>query len=306
MYDIPWEALRDVMERRHGMGEVRPLYGGVVPDTRLADTSDKFLVYDCQHRPSVLLSLSAAAAPGMVAREVEAATAAKARLGVPLGDVILTPLAQGFHNGCSYAVWPYCRSFTTFRPIWWLQRASLRRVLLQWLRGVTETTVEPVDSDDIERCFATPLRTLGDNTQLDKHIRQEALAALDGLMKGRWQAVHVLAHNDFWAANILKSPRTRDSCADSEPAYPFTVIDWAGASVHGYAIYDLIRISESLRVPAPQLQKELALHCTLLQCGLADARSHLLAGLGMLGLRLEHFPVNRYLALVKNCCDMLF
>ena len=288
------------------MGNVRLFYGDIGADTKFADTSEKFLIHDTQGRPSVVLSLSAVAAPGMADRERQGAAAAKARLGTPLGDVILTPLAQGLHNGCSFVVWPYCRSFATFRPIWWLQRMSLRRVLLRWLRCVTEKTLTPAEPDNVEPCFVVPLTALADNKHLERRVRQEALDALDRLMKGRWKAMYVLEHNDFWSGNILRASRSYGSHHTRKPLYPFTLIDWAGSHLHGYAIYDLVRISLSLCVPTARFADELHAHCRLLQCGLADARSHLLASLGMLGLRLEQLPMDRYSVLVKRCCDMLF
>ena len=65
-------------------------------------------------------------------------------------------------------------------------------------------------------------------------------------------------------------------------------------------MYDLVRLSESFGLNPPSLSREVLAHCEILSCQQVDATSYLLAALGNIGLNLEHFPVERYLAMCEQ------
>ena len=81
----------------------------------------------------------------------------------------------------------------------------------------------------------------------------------------------------------------------------FVVIDWPGSELRGYAIFDLIRMSQSMRLNTRSLRREIASHCQLLNCGMADSLSYLLAALGHIAMNLEHFPVDAYARMADAC-----
>ena len=111
-----------------------------------------------------------------------------------------------------------------------------------------------------------------------------------------------MAHNDLWAENVLIDRR---GLGRGMQGGGLVIIDWPGASLRGFAIMDLIRLSRAFAVKGRRLRKEMAAHCGILGCELEDARSHLLAGLGNILTNREHFPIPLFLNMANGCLDRL-
>ena len=84
------------------------------------------------------------------------------------------------------------------------------------------------------------------------------------------------------------------------------VIDWGASMLKGHAIYDLMRLGQSLRLSRRRARAELHRHCQMLGTNVAGAKAYLLAALGHLGMHLDQFPVGNYVACAEMCCGMLF
>ncbi len=220
---------------------------------------------------------------------------AKVALGAQAGSVILDPLDCGRFDGLSYAVLPYCKPLSVSRPWWWLQRAKLAPQLFEWLWHVNERTVRDVSNDDVESRFRAPLQHLISLTMLSESLRAAAKEAEDRLRRRAWVPKVVLSHGDLWKGNILLRSETKPN------EHRFVVIDWAGAELQGHAIYDLVRLAQSLRLHRRGLGREINRHCGVLGCEVIDAKSHLLSALGHLGMNLEHFPVEAYARTAESC-----
>ena len=107
---------------------------------------------------------------------------------------------------------------------------------------------------------------------------------------------------DLWQDNVLlDTTSTSIRALTSE----FVIIDWAGANLKGYGIYDLLRLARSMGLTRHALARELHVHARILGCQLTDSMGHLLASLGYLGMHLEHFPSERYVLLVRRCWGAL-
>lgn len=264
------------------------------------DGTTVFLLRDASDRPRAVVLCAAPASPDNVRRAVYRAQQAKALLGPVLGTPILDPMMEGTVQGLSYAVMPYCKVLSDVRPIWWMQRLLLRPVLLEWLRRATECTVRDVEPMDLHRSFDGPLREVASFTRLDRQVRAAAARAAERLHGGAWKPRFVLMHSDFWKGNVLIRPR--DDAGDGRRWHDrFTIIDWGGSETRGYAIFDLIRMSRSLRLNTRSLRDEIAVHCQLLKCNMSDAMSYLLAALGYIAMNLEHFPVDAYARMAHAC-----
>jgi hypothetical protein len=150
--------------------------------------------------------------------------------------------------------------------------------------------------------FATALRHIAAHQRLGPAIRNGAAQATERLDCGQWTPMHALAHNDLWKGNILLDPKSPWRGAAFGR---FAIIDWLGASVAGYPIYDLIRLAQSFKVSQRTLDREVRLHCSILGCELVDAGGYLAAALGNLGLHLEEFPEDRYVELADACWSTL-
>lgn len=269
------------------------------PGHPLPDSSGKYLVVDASGRPLAFGFESSRAAPDAVARDVRNARRARARLGAEAGGAVLTAIADCEFDGRSIALYPACEPLASTRLQWLLRRPAVRSWAFGWLRAVAAGTARDPERDH-ERAarFERPLEHLAALDGLDPLICRDAASALDRLRSGRWKPRLVLMHGDFWKDNIL----VRRS-GGSRPWSPtdLVVIDWGTCEVDGYALFDLVRIAQSLEVRRAQLRRELARQLEILQCDLVDARGYVLAALGFRALNLEFFPFANFLRMAASC-----
>jgi hypothetical protein len=286
--------LADALDGRYGKLHATSLSRGDM----VADGTTVLLLSDSARRPQAVVLCSAPIAPEMVQRAMHRAHQAKMALGEFDGALILNTLAEGSVHGLSYAVLPYCNSISKLCGVRWVQRTLLRPLVFDWLMRVAQSTVKCVEPAAIESAFAEPLRRLAGLNGISDCLRTAAEHAVARLGRGAWLPRHVLMHGDLWQGNILirtvrhSAQRWRDRAV---------VTDWGGSRIDGHAIYDLIRLAQSMRLPTKDLRRELVRHCRVLECDLADARSHLLAALGCIMMNLEHFPMDRYLCMAESC-----
>jgi hypothetical protein len=263
----------------------------------LPDSSTKYLGFDRQGQIVAVVICSPAILPDAVDRNLELMKLAWCALG-GWSDVILAPYRTGRVAGRSYAVFPYCRTLTQSRYVWIAQRAWIRPVVLEWLRGALATTVRDASDRERDESFRIPLEHLEDWAAMPIEVRSAASATLERFRKGLWSPRHCLMHGDLWKGNILLAPRTRGYRR-------FVLIDWGSSVTEGYGIYDLLRVASSMKVRGHRLRKEIQAHCELLGCDYVDARSHLVAALGHGGMNLGYFPLESYKALFLQCLRQL-
>lgn len=263
------------------------------------DGTTVLLIRDSAGKPRAVALCSAPIAPDMVRRAMSHAREAKLLLGELVGSPILNPLTEGYVRGLSYAVLPYCADLSNHRTVWWLQRRLLRPLIFNWLWRVTECSVCDIEPAAIDHSFAEPLRRLA---SLGDGFRVAARWATGRLDAGVWVPKHVLMHGDLWKGNILIRPK---NYADEPWRERFVVIDWAGSETGGYAMYDLVRLSQSMRLTTGFLRNEVARHSRLLECEPVDAKSYLLAALGHIYMNLEHFPLSRFSRMAEDSFAIL-
>ena len=129
-------------------------------------------------------------------------------------------------------------------------------------------------------------------------LRADAENALARLENGRWKPRHCLQHGDLWPGNFL---------LPKHPVGPFNffVVDWAGMKRHGFPIFDLVRLSESLRCTRRFRDRTFRRFADLLGCEMIDLRGYLIAALGDLGDNLEYFPEEAYYRMSIRSHDYL-
>jgi hypothetical protein len=104
-------------------------------------------------------------------------------------------------------------------------------------------------------------------------------------------------HNDLWKGNILL-PSSGD---EDEQAFPFFVIDWRGSRIDGFPLFDLVRLSMSLKFSARELRQELIHSCQSLGCEFSDAPCYVATALGEIASRRDQFPVQAFLGMAEHC-----
>jgi aminoglycoside phosphotransferase (APT) family kinase protein len=274
--------------------QVALLYRG-----RLADSTAIYLARDATGAVLGAVLWSAAGAPEAVAQSMAKARAAAALLPAEAASRVLQAQAEGRVGGRSFAVLPYCRPLSSFRPLSLLQRPTVRRVVLAWLREACGATAREPAPEAVETAFLRPLARLADAAAAGPAVRGLAREALARLEAGRWRPRHVLMHGDLWQGNLMV--RAPDPAAPSPWSRRLCLIDWGGSQAQGYAMFDLVRAADALRVPPARLRAEVASHCRALGCEPADAASHLAAGLAHVHAHLGEFPLERFVAMAEAC-----
>jgi hypothetical protein len=292
--------LADALRIRNGKLEFSPLSSG----NKVADGTTVLLLRNTLDRSLRVVLCSPPVSPDMVKRAMDRAHLARSILGASAAAPILDPLAQGRVQGLSYAVLPYCHNLSESRSVWWLQRALLRPSIFNWLRQITECTMRDAERASIEHDFTAPLQRIVWLTPLRGRLRAAASRAIERINEGAWVPKLVLMHGDLWKGNILIRPQD-NILRRIDISNRFVITDWAGSEVSGYAIYDLVRLADSMHLNARNLQREVERHCSLLGCEPVDATSYLMAALGHIAMNLEHFPIDRYTHMADSCYAIL-
>jgi aminoglycoside phosphotransferase (APT) family kinase protein len=270
---------------------------------QLADSTSIFLAGNARGQVLGAVLWSPEAVPDAVALSMAKAQAASALLPPELASRVLAPRAQGRVAGRSFALMPYCRPLSRRRPLWWLQRSTVREVVLEWLHGVCRATARPVPPAEVATAFQQPLARLAAAEAATSGVRELARAALARLAEARWTPRRVLMHGDLWQGNLMV--RAPGGPADLDWSRRVCLIDWGGSEPEGYAMFDLVRAADALRVAPPRLQREVAAHCRALSCEPVDAASHLAAGLAHVHSHLGEFPLERFVAMAEACRQTL-
>jgi len=269
----------------------------VVSDADIADGTTVVSLSRADGTPAVAVLCSPVAFPRMVDHAMDMAARVKEKIGPVLGARILDPLLRGKLEGASFAVLPYCHPLRDGRFMSRIQNLALCPSLFDWTFELTRTTVSAGDDVATDDRFAKRLEHVAALEILDAPVRNAASLALRRLASGQWKPRHIVMHGDLWRGNVLVRPGAPLSTR-AQLAERFVVIDWPGADLSGYAIFDVVRLAYSMRLTRRQLAFEIARHCAALECAPHDACSYLLAALGHVGMSLNCFPVEQYVKVV--------
>lgn len=222
--------------------------------------------------------------PDLMDRAVASIVAVRANTDWRTGSAVLAPEHAGRCRGRSYAIWRRLRPFDDMGRIpRKLHQMARRSAVLAWSEDLTAQTRGLAHPDRV----AADLARVADDPKFPDGMRFAARRAQGRLDRG-WRPVHATQHGDFWTGNLL---------IGGEGPQPFSVIDWAGMRTDAYPFYDLVRMTRSMGMGSEARAKALESLRRRIGCGAADVPGYLLAGLGMIGRDLEHFPVDRYRAM---------
>jgi len=226
----------------------------------------------------------------------------KSQLSKDSGSVFLEPFLVGYVAGIDYTIWPICEplgSNTNFflRKI---QEFKYQPLVLKWLRTVNKESQVLASDSEVINDFIIPLQELFERDGVQKKLKEEIKCQINNLQDCSWRPLFVLAHNDFWEGNVLIDPKSMDNKYKG-----LTIIDWAGGSYRGFAIFDLVRMALSLGLSKSAFQNELQLHCKILSCDKRQAMGYLLASFAFLSNNLGEFPEERFLQLLHKCFNYL-
>lgn len=296
------------------IGDVKPLFSY----NQAPDAAQKFLIRDAEGANRVVVHYSTTCDPMAVQDMIQRVYSARQATGSALEAYILNPLEQGTLEGLSYGVFKYQKPLTRNKVFWPFQRAAVVPHLLEFLINLAKVTQASMSSEQIEERFGRSLQSLITFAGVPGNIQASAKESLQRLEQHSWKPRTVLMHGDLWRGNVLLTqPTTQPTAKAPSDAAPSTstsnksannkivLIDWAASLVHGYAIFDLVRMAESFDLSPKQLRKNLEIHCQILGCDIQDAKSYLLSAMGYMGRDLHHFPVANFLRMCESTVHTL-
>jgi hypothetical protein len=261
----------------------------------IPDETVKLTARAAGSKPVAMILFASENSPKMVLRGSDRARAAVDVLDSRLGRIPLLPIGEGVSQGRTFSVSTLLQSWSSNRILRRAQTELAVRPILDWLHGTAAVTKRA--SDDGGDSFAEALEYLKGEAAMPAPLRTAAADARHRLNDREWSPFHVLMHGDLWRGNFLFDFSQRDLNLRER----FRVIDWAGSSDRGYAIYDLIRMADSFSLSPRRLRAETEKHCKTLDCSLVDGLCQLLTALGHVGLNREQFPLERYCRMSNMC-----
>ncbi len=273
----------------------------VTSESALSDATRKFQVRDGAGRALAMALLSSGSSARMIARSSQRARDVRDALGDELGAAVLLPLAEGEALGRSFALLPWCTPLHAGGLAGRLQRPVICARLLRWLAAATARTAREVSADEREPRVAAPLARMAGETDQPAPLRELATRALAALRAGDWIPKHVFMHDDLWSGNVLIDQRTRGGRLFGE----LRIIDWAGARLDGFPLYDFLRVACDMRLTGRAFQRALDRQCAALACDREQAQHHFAAALADLGGRLEQWPRAAYAKTALSCWERL-
>jgi len=269
----------------------------------LKDSTTKFLVSAPEGKPRAVIVISRLESPDIVMRGAAIAEEIRGAVGNTLGEAIIKPIDSGYAGGRSYVILPWYREFSSWKPFRVIQKLSLIRPLLNWLREANAMAATAHGhSEDAIRDYGENILHIGKQKFCTGEVSAAIKKTINRLESGQWNPRHTIDHNDFWMGNVMLKPGNSYS---SENRYAYTIIDWNGANEKGYGIYDLIRLARSLNLSDRIIRREFFSHSNALGCNPEDIQGHLLASLGRLHQNIECFPENRYIQVFQTCWETL-
>ncbi len=263
----------------------------------LVDATSKFRVRDDAGNPELVVLCSAVGGPEIVARGVQRAREIAEALGDDLGRAVLLPIGEGDVDGRTFAIFRYCTPLIESGLRWWVQRSIVRPRLVRWLIDSSRKTAIAIPTDALERRVYEPLAAMRADDGHSPELRELAEEALRAARAGDWQPRHVFMHDDLWSGNVLLD---RQSVEGRHPGR-FVVIDWAGARVRGYPLYDFLRLSASFGLKRGPFYRAVDQYCAALGYTRAEAGYAFANAAAELGQRLEHWPRQSYLSTIDRC-----
>ena len=289
--------LEPELDRLGGFGKVEGL-----PEARnIIDDTTKFIFYNQQDEKIAFVLCAYTEFSDLPIRNLEKSINIKKSISKELSSVILDPIVYGVQEGMGFVVWPFCQPLENNFLQRKFQHIRIKPHVFNWLKQATESTLKKASEEDKFSSFIYPLQRLKNHKKINDKIKSEIEWQLASLEEESWIPFFVMAHNDLWTNNLLIDEKNRLNEFSG-----LTIIDWAGAQVRSFAVYDLVRLSMSFRVSRTAFREQLQAHCNILNCSERNALGYLLASLAYLAENLDQFPEERFISLATSCFDYLF
>jgi thiamine kinase-like enzyme len=250
--------------------------------------ADGTRVYSINDDGTSILKASPPAFPGVIRELTQKQRIARDVLGENLGRHVAQAFQEWEVDGVSCAFFEKLTPIASSTLKRFLQLRKVTAPVLKWLREVASLDQGP--SEQMETCLRALTRCRYE------YLHAPANQALDRLTNRAFEARARVMHGDLTLGNVMLDP---------SGALEFVIIDWRGANMNGFPIFDLIKFAETARLRPGILRAELEAHADRLGCELQDTRSYLLAAFGYIWLNLDQFPPERFADMAKKNLNTL-
>lgn len=249
------------------------------------DATQNYLVFINNHKPAkAFVIVSPKKSPGAVRSGYEKLSEFANNIGETLAKKILMPIEIGECNGLTYSISRYYRPLHKARIVRQLDQFVVKKGLIDWVIGVAKVTQNVASEEEKEEKFTNLLLALAVAPELPQTHKRLALEAAQAIKANTWQPILVSAHNDLWCGNLLRNNDT-----------VFSIIDWNGAMLKGYAFYDLIRVATSFNLSKLTFGYAMKNYCEALQCDKTHAKYYLISAWAYLYSDLGDWQYDRFL-----------
>lgn len=270
----------------------------------LADSSLALQIDGKTSADDIVLLIASPAFPTTVKEDAKAAQIVADRVSDRLSKHISKPLYQGDFDGQTFAAFGKLAPISENRVLRAVQKQVMAPRIVAWLAEMaSETKHVPMGAQDAY--FREPLRALMSDQAVPKKLRDLAECLLKTYTQSPrddlWVAVE---HGDFWIGNVLFD---RNSLfADTSETPGFTVIDWRGSYLDGYAGIDVTRFLISLFSPKSLTAKRLMnSYQTALGLSNTDMVLYCTLSLGRLLINLDQLPMRKFNAMSLQTLEFL-
>ena len=259
----------------------------------VSDATQKFLVYTTGNKqPKAFVLVSPAIKPNAIKNGHMKLLSLTNNLGAQLAQNILMPLEVGDSGGLSYSISAYHRPLHTTFLLKHIDNWRVCASLVNWVINVAKATKVKATIAEVEAEFTQPLTVLSQANGVKQAYKNNILEAIEAINNGAWQPYFVSAHNDLWRGNVLNCNNTK-----------FVLIDWDGATLKGYAFYDLVRVADSFNLNKAKFQLALQQYCGVMQCNQQQAKYYLISAFAFLNANLGDWQYERFLILLNGCME---
>lgn len=283
--------LQDTLRFNGTEEQLQVLHHGSI---HLPDSTIKCLISNPDGDDYFML-ISAVNSPDAIARAVTNIRNIKAKLPAEFAETLLSPLTSGAIDGRSCAVWPRHEPFIPsrsllFGPYFKLRRMLHRNSFLDWAYNLCAHTLSgSLTEQSVDSGFIKPLQHVEASNALPDEMRQHAHIAIQRIRNRQWRPMHCVQHGDLWYGNFLFP--IGHNRQDRAKLY---VIDWGGATLDGYPVFDFTRLAIAMECNARSVSLHIDKLTKLLGCERIDIASYVLCAIGEMATRLEHFPEQQF------------
>ena len=303
-FDIE-EHVIEIIEYVNATTSNRFSYAGIkrlAPQT-LIDSPSIYLVPGLLAKDDAVLRISSQEFPDSVEERVQKSRRARNVLSDDLAAVIPKEIFDGRFMGRSYAIWPMYRPISDYKIIRLIQKWRLYDNVFAWLRGVAAASINRnVSPTTFDQRYRLPLEHVCETFRHSTEIRYAADRALRSLEKNEWRPASILQHTDFWHGNLLL-PHTSQQSSDNK--FGFFVIDWGGSCIDGAPGFDLTRFCMSANLSLQNARAEFLNYMQSIGIEREAFIFEVIAAIGGIGINLNQFPEDRYIAMGENCVKYL-